>query len=163
MATTNFMTTTNIRFPIFKDAKRTNIPYCIEVNENKKEVYFIDRNYNYMGYNTKSFRDIREDTDGFERYYVFNDGSKPWYERHGGGGTEYQSKKNYLNAINKVLEICKGKNVMWYDSNLITKRIEYNDLIEKIKSTICPKTQEKYKKKLNELLCVYKEECLKNI
>ena len=77
---------------------RGNFPYCLEINNSTKEVYYINRDYEYMGFNTKCLSDIREDTNNFQRTYVYDDGSKPW-----------KSVKNYEKALKKINNLCKDK------------------------------------------------------
>ena len=162
MVTINFMTTTNIQFPILKQTNRYNFPYCLDINTNTNEVYFIDRDYNYMGFFTKSLRDMREDS--FERHYIYNDGSKPWKLE---GKKEPPCKNtgnDYINAINKILNLCKGKKIMWYDFNYIDKRREYFNLKNKLNNLkhLNPKLKEKIKvqRKIDELLDKYNKKYL---
>ncbi len=77
---------------------RQNFPYCLEINNTTKEVYYINRDYEYIGFNTKCLSDIREDTNNFERSYVYDDGTKPW-----------KSVRNYEKAIREVNNLCKDK------------------------------------------------------
>jgi len=156
------MTTTNLVFPTLKQTNRTNIPYCLGVNKNTNEIYFIDRNYTYMGYGTKSLSAIREDSTDFERIYIYNDGSKPWKQEGTRGLPSKETRENYINAINKILNICKGKRVMWYDFVYIDKRNEYEILKQKLLRDRPPRETKMYEKKLNELLRVYNEEYLKD-
>ena len=90
---------------------RRDFPYCLSIKGD--EVYFINRDYEYIGYNTKCLSDIREDCDDFERTYIYNDGSKPFDH----DGTPI--KKNYNNAIDKIQQICGFKTVKIpeYDSS----------------------------------------------
>ena len=79
---------------------RKNFPYCLEINNKTNEVYYINRDYEYIGFNTKCFSDIRDDSVDFERTYIYKDDSKPW-----------RNMKNYNNAANKIEELCRGKTV----------------------------------------------------
>ena len=79
---------------------RKNFPYCLEINNKTNEVYYINRDYEYIGFNTKNFSDIRGDSVDFKRTYIYDDGSKPWC-----------NMKNYNDAVNKIQEFCKGKTI----------------------------------------------------
>ena len=65
---------------------RKNFPYVLEISSHKDEIYAINRDYEYIGYNTHRLADITDDYKDFERTYIYNDGSKPW-----------RSYKNYKN------------------------------------------------------------------
>jgi hypothetical protein len=69
-----------------KLALRKRIPYVLDIYEN--EVYYINRDYEYIGLDTKVLSTIREDSNDFKRTYIYNDGSKPW-----------ESKTNYIKAV----------------------------------------------------------------
>ena len=120
---------TNIEFPPLKKCNRDNFPYCVEISPKDKEAYFIDRNYIYMGFFTKSFSDIKKNNNAnFERHYIYDDSSIPWKPKGKRGPPCKKTQEDYLKAINKILDLCKGKKIMWYNYNCIDKRNEYINL-----------------------------------
>ena len=54
---------------------RTVLPYCVEYNT-EGEYYFINRDYEYIGYDTKTFP--KDSLHDWKREYLFDDSSKPW-------------------------------------------------------------------------------------
>jgi hypothetical protein len=55
------------------------IPYVVEYNNDKTKYYTINRDYEYIGYDSiTSLSDIEPLHELFKREYLFNDGNKPW-------------------------------------------------------------------------------------
>ena len=73
------------------------MPYCIEWDINKN-YYLINRDYEYIGLNTKSIKEL----DGFmptERKYLFND------------ECEQLNKQSYIIFYDKYIKTVKGNSL----------------------------------------------------
>ena len=73
---------------------RKYIPYCIELNKDTNESYFINRDYEYIGLNTKD-TPFYNKKNNYERLYLFNDSCSPWF---------YNSKKINHNLKNIIIK-----------------------------------------------------------
>lgn len=79
---------------------RNNIPYLIEFDTNTKNYYILNRNYEYIGENTKDPNKIYKNMSQFEnRIYLFDDSCKPW-----------DNKQNLNNLIIKFKQSIKNLN-----------------------------------------------------
>ena len=73
---------------------RKYIPYCIELNKDTNEFYFINRDYVYIGLDTKD-KPFHNEKNNYERLYLFNDGSSPFF---------YNNKKRNHNLKNIIIK-----------------------------------------------------------
>lgn len=69
------------------------MPYLINYNENTKNYYFMNRDYEYIGFDgVKSLGDIDEEYNSYnKRIYMFDDSTKPWL-----------NNKNYKKYVQKI-------------------------------------------------------------
>lgn len=90
-----------------------NLPYIIEFNHMNGDYYFINRDYEYIGFNTKNINDIEtnikfEDEDIFNEYdrkYLFDDGTYPL-------GNIYDLNEYMKKIITYKVKLNKCKNKM---------------------------------------------------
>lgn len=86
---------------IHRNFLRKMLPYCLEINNTSNEVYLVNRDYEYINLNTKCLSDLTEDYDNFEREYLYDDGSNPWY-----------SVDNYKKVVEKFNNFCLDKRII---------------------------------------------------
>ncbi len=99
---------------------RSFFPYIVEF-VNDEEYYFLNRDYEYIGLDTKK----PPHTSGtMNRVYIFNDGNPPW-------DTEKQ-KKNYKELCLKVRDITGRKTCL--NPNQHIDRVLYFPSYERINS-----------------------------
>lgn len=86
---------------------RKYIPYCIELNKNTNEFYFINRDYVYIGLDTKD-KPLHNEKNTYERLYLFNDDCSPWF---------YNSKK-INHGLKNIIIKCTEFNLNYKCSNI---------------------------------------------
>lgn len=84
-----------------KECMRKVMPYCLAINSKTNEVYYVNRDYEFINLNTKSLIDLREDYMDFKKIWVYNDDSKPWL-----------SIKNYRHASNEIERLTFNKKIL---------------------------------------------------
>ena len=72
-------------------------PYCCDINDVTGEIYNINRGYEYIGCNTKSLSDIRDDSENFTREYTTPKGQL------------YNPCDFYILSVQNFINISNGK------------------------------------------------------
>jgi hypothetical protein len=83
------------------DFRKSNA-YFLEVNEKDNQYIIGNREYMYIGYNTKSLSEIVLNDKEWKRYYLYDDGSKPW--ENDSYMKQYLQKKDLLTKDLKLFE-----------------------------------------------------------
>ena len=74
-----------------KDYLRKYLPYCVEINKTNNSFYMLNRDYEYIGMDTKSppFQDYKN----YNRIYLYKDGTQPF---------DNDNYKIYISKYNKI-------------------------------------------------------------